>query len=143
MDIKINLRLSKSEVLSLLNYFDDSSDSPLHEVLDFEIYSKKFSDYAYFLIVEAQNEINGFIAFYKNEEDKLIYIPQIIVHKNSRHKGIGHKMMSALVNHTQSFYNKIQLEVAKDNHYARDFYAREGFLIVEERKVRFLLEKSL
>lgn len=143
MDIKINLKLSQSEVFSLLNYFDDSSDTPLHEGLDFETYSKKLSDFAYFLIADTQNVKNGFIAFYKNEEGRFVYIPQIVVHKNCRHKGLGHKMMSALVDNVQTSYHSIQLEVLKENKYARDYYAREGFFIVEDRMEKFLLEKKL
>jgi len=37
------VRLTKVEVKRLLDHFDDSSDTPLHEGLDFISYSEKLS----------------------------------------------------------------------------------------------------
>ena len=141
MEIRSGLKLSQSEVLSLLNRFDDSSDSPLHEGLDFDSYSNKLSDFAYFIIAIEENIQIGFIAYYLNEEGKFAYVPQVVVHKDGRHKGVGHAMFKVLYNVTNKKYPFLRLEVLKCNVNARAFYEREGFLFIEEHNERLLLEK--
>lgn len=143
MEIHKDVRLTEEEVLQLLGYFDDSSDIPLHKSVDFASYSKKLSLYAHFLFVVKHGKQMGFIAYYLNEEDAFVYIPQIVVHKGCRHTGIGHMMMAALQDICCGKYKKIQLEVLTDNYNARRFYAREGFLEEENRGERLLLYKMI
>lgn len=143
MDILSGLKLSQSEVLSLLNRFDDSSDTPLHESLDFNAYSKKLSDFAFFIIAIENNLQIGFIAFYLNKEGHFAYVPQVVVHKDGRHKGVGHTMFVTLYNYTRTYYNSIRLEVLKFNENACRFYVREGFVEIEDHNERLLLEKVL
>lgn len=143
MNILAGLRLSQIEVLVLLNHFDDSSDIPLHVGLNFEAYSRKLSNYARFVIAEDEGEQIGFIAYYLNIEGGFVYIPQIVVHKAGRHKGVGHAMLEALYNSLKDNYILIRLEVLKANGNARTFYSREGFLLIEAHNDRLLLEKSL
>ena len=143
MIIETNKKLDQAEVLSLLNYYDDSSDSPLHEGLDFNAYSKKLSDFAYFIIATENNHQIGFIAYYLNEEGRFAYVPQVVVHKDGRHKGLGHAMFDALYNINKKYYKSIRLEVLKSNVNARRFYAREGFEETEDHNERILLEKVL
>lgn len=143
MEIQSGLKLTQSEVLSLLNRFDASSDTPLHEGLDFNLYSKKLSDFAYFIIATENNLQMGFIAYYLNEEGKFAYVPQVVVHKDGRHKGVGHAMFDALYNVCKKEYKYVRLEVIKFNENARRFYAREGFVEVEDHNERLLLAKIL
>lgn len=143
MEIRFGIRLTQLEVLSLLNRFDDSSDLPLHEGLDFDSYSKKLSDFAYFIIAFEDNMQIGFIAYYLNEEGKFAYVPQVVVHKNGRHNGIGHAMFSKLYESIKVNYNCIRLEVLKANANARHFYNREFFVEIEDHNDRILLEKKL
>ena len=56
MEIRTGLRLSQSEVLSLLNRFDDSSEKPIYTGIDFSTYSIKLSQYAYFIIASEKND---------------------------------------------------------------------------------------
>ncbi len=143
MKIRSGLRLSRSEVLSLLERFDDSSDSPLHEGLDFKTYSHKLSQHAYFVLASENDRQLGFIAYYLNEENHFVYVPQIVVHRDARHKGLGHSMFNVLCDSIATDMECIKLEVLKSNIYARDFYRREGFLEVEDRGDKFLLRKKL
>ena len=143
MEVHLNVRLPEGEILQLLQQFDDSSDVPLHEGLDFMSYSKKLSRYAYFLFAVENATCIGFIAYYLNTEGKFIYIPQIIVHKSARHAGVGNRMMSALRNAYSGEYGKVLLEVLKENTNARDFYKREGFVEEEDRGKRLLLSNKL
>lgn len=139
MVINVGERISKEEVLSLLAYFDNSSDHPLHEGLDFDSYSEKLSKFAYFVIASDDSSRLGFIAYYLNEDGRFVYIPQIVVHKDGRHKGIGHKMLQALKDSYSDSFANIRLEVLKDNMNAKKFYEREGFTFEEDRAERLLL----
>lgn len=143
MLITSGIRLSKLEVHNLLLYFDDSSDIPLHEGLDFDSYSEKLSKYAYFVIASENDSQVGFVAYYLNEEGKFVYIPQVVVHKDGRHKGIGHKMFQTLFDSLSNEYENVKLEVLKENDYAREFYKREGFEYIEDRGEKLLLAKTL
>lgn len=142
MEIRSGLKLTQSEVLSLLNRFDDSSDSPLHEGLDFDSYSKKLSDYAFFVIAYEDKKMIGFIAYYLNDEGQFAYVPQVVVHKDSRHKGVGHALFSTMYDSLTPNYTSIRLEVLKTNDNARGFYAREGFEEINDHNERLLLERK-
>ena len=143
MKIHSGLKLSKSEVLSLLKRFDDSSETPLHEGIDFNTYSIKLSQYAFFVIASEQDLQMGFIAYYLNVEKHFAYVPQVVVHKEARHKGLGHSMFNVLCDSLAANIECIKLEVLKSNFYARNFYHRERFSYVEDHNERILLEKKL
>lgn len=143
MKIHTGLKLSQTEVLSLLEHFDDSSDEPLHESLDFYQYSKKLSQYAYFVIATEDKQQIGFIAYYLNDENHFAYIPQVVVHKSARHKGVGHSMFTVLYECIRNNFLTLKLEVLKSNINARAFYEREGFVESEDRYERLLLYKIL
>lgn len=143
IDIKTGVRLSKEEVLNLLVYFDDSSEHPLHDGLDFETYSIKLSQYANFILAYSSGKYVGFIAYYLNTEGKFVYIPQIVVHKSKRHQGVGHCMFGALVSRYSIAYSTVKLEVLRENMNAINFYTREGFTKIEDREERLYLEKEL
>lgn len=143
MEIRSGVKLSQIEVLSLLEHFDSSSVVPLHEGLDFKTYSQKLSQYAYFVLASEMNKQMGFIAYYINEDNHFVYIPQIVVHKDARHKGLGHSMINVLCDSIGEDMKFIKLEVLKSNFYARDFYQREGFEEVEDHDDRLLLKRKL
>ena len=135
-------KFSPEEVLSLLEYFDDSYNSPLHLSIDMYSYSKKLSDFAHF-IVASEDQRLGFVAFYLNDKGAYIYISQIAVHKLGRHNGIGHLMLNFLIKAMAGNYHLIRLEVLKDNANAQSFYTREGFYEVEDRGSKLLMEKKI
>lgn len=143
MKIQTGLKLSQEEVFSLLNHFDDSSDTPLSQGLDFTSYSKKLSEFAHFVVTYDDDKMIGFIAYYLNEDGHFAYIPQTVVHRDGRHNGVGHAMFSAMYDSVKSNYPTIRLEVLKANDNARKFYAREGFVEIEDHYERLLLEKKL
>lgn len=143
IEIEVGVKLSQIEVLSLFYHFDDSSEVPLHKCLDFQMHSRKFADKAYFNLAKIGSQIIGFVAYYLNEEGKFAYISEIIVHKDGRHRGIGHKMMVSLINAVGTSYKCIRLEVLKSNQYARKFYEREGYNEIDDHGNKLLLEKVL
>lgn len=143
MKIQTNVRLTEVEVNYLLNYFDDSSDIPLHKGLDIVSYSKKLSRYARFILISENGKMMAFLAYYLNEEGHFTYIPQVVVHREGRHSGLGHKIFAALQESLNGNYDTIKLEVLKSNHNARKFYEREGFVHKEDHNERVLLVKRI
>ncbi len=143
MEFKIGVRLSQEEVMRLLNHFDDSFDIPLHEGLDFISYSEKLSMYAYFVLVIEKEKLLGFIAYYLNDVKKFVYTPLIVVHKDGRHRGVGHLMLDVLCSQYAGLYESVNLDVLKNNMNARRFYEREGFKVIEDHNERLLLNKSI
>jgi len=107
--------------------------------LDFDVYSEKLSKYALFVIAYEAESCVGFLAFYLNDSDHFIYVPQIVVFHGNRRHGIGHNLFEVLNNRYSERYPIIKLEVLKDNLRARNFYKREGFEMIQERDDRYLL----
>lgn len=142
MEIRSGVKLSKDEVVGLLNRFDDSSYLPFHEDLDFDSYGEKLSRHAWFVLAEEKGILMGFIAYYLNEEEHFVYVPQTVVHTDSRHTGLGHLMFSSLYSQVVG-YNCIHLEVMKDNTQALAFYTREGFSVKSESSDRYFLSKNI
>lgn len=143
MTMLSNVKMSKSEVISLLRRFDDSSDIPLHKGLDFDSYSQKLSTNARFIVSKFDADIVGFIAYYLNEKGAFVYVPQTVVHKSARHKGVGHAMFSLLYESLPVGIKTIRLEVLKANDAARSFYMREGFSCCGESNDRFQMAKEM
>lgn len=143
MDIRTGLSMTEDEVLSLLEHFDDSSDTPLHLGLDFDSYSRKLSSHACFVTAVERGSLLGFISYYLNDEGHFAYVPQTVVHREGRHRGIGHAMFTALYDCLDGSYGYIRLEVLKSNANARAFYEREGFVEIEDHCERLLLERKL
>ena len=143
MELKVGLKLSKAEVYHLLSYFDDSSDIPLHEGLIFDSYSEKLSKFAYFILAFNGEQLLGFLTYYLNEEGRVIYVPQLVVHKTGRHKGVGHLMMNLLESSYSKSFQSINLEVLNDNLNAKAFYVREGFIESGVRDIRLKLTKNI
>lgn len=143
MSITINMatKLNRECVFDILSYFDMSSTIPLHIGLEFKSYSQKLSDNALFIIASDGAKWAGFIAFYLNSDEHFIYVPQVVVHKDFRHKGIGHLMFVELYNLLSDTYTSIKLEVLKTNDVACAFYGREGFIKKEDRGEKIFLEK--
>ena len=111
--------------------------------MDFNQYSKKLSQYAYFVLATENNKQIGFVAYYLNDENHFVYIPQVVVHKSARHKRVGHSMFMDLYKCIRINFLTLKLEVLKSNINARSFYEREGFVEICEHNERLLLEKKL
>jgi len=140
MNILSDIKLCEESVHDLLERFDTAFSPSLHEGIDFDLYSKKLSENAYFILTEQDSQLIGFVAYYKNLEGKFLYVPFTAVHPDGRHKHIGHKMFTQLKDHLNNQYLQIKLEVLKNNVYARSFYEREGFVISEDRNEKLLLK---
>ena len=69
------------------------------------------------------------------ENENEIEIYNIAVRKDSRQRKIGSKLLAQVLNDAaQENVKKLHLEVRKTNSKAQDFYLKNGFKIVGERK---------
>ncbi len=90
-----NTRLATNEVHTLLQETSSLFTPPLSESIDLEAYSKKLSEYANFVLCQdtANNNIAAFVAYYKNEQRKQLYIPLICVKQDYQRHGLATKML--------------------------------------------------
>lgn len=141
MEIVHDIRLTYQQVSELLSQFIEAFPS-LSERVDIEQYSIKLSDNAFFILACMDRRIVGFIAYYKDYVQKVVYIPLIAVDGSFRGKGIGGTMLDVLFE-SNVFISFIRLEVLKNNKRAFRFYMQQGFSVIEDRKDCLLLEKVL
>lgn len=141
MNISFN-RYSTQEVFNLLV---ESSllFTPLSKEVDLRTYAFKLSNFAGFLVYKKQGKIIGYIAYYKNIQERQIYIPLICVYPNFQHLGIGTQMLNKLEDTFKVDFNTLGLEVVKRNMKAYNFYIKHNFHTKEDRGKRYYMEKSI
>lgn len=132
--------------LEYIQVFVSQEFTPPHLLrgVNIDIYTNKLSLYANFLICNEKGVDIGFIAFYENREQNVIYITLIAVRQGLQHKGVGSKMMDKLVSSYQDTeFRGIKLEVDKDNTNAYLFYLKHNFYLIEDRKTKLLMGKDI
>ena len=142
-------RLGQNDALILLTDFNRYFVPALSERdIELEAYAVKLSHYGYFILVQANSDdffggYDGFIAYYLNPDSHFAYISLICVKTACQHKGIGYIMLEKLVLSLGPEYEKLMLEVRKDNYQGLKFYLRNGFIEKEDRGEKVLMEKRL
>lgn len=117
--------LKQQEVKALLLRFNDAFTLPLvSQVADTERYSEKLAKYACFLVAEEDEKIIGFMAYYRNDELRQLYVTHVCVANAYQHKGIGGLMFERLESFSTQGYSSIGLEVNKENTKAYNFYKK-------------------
>ena len=99
-----------------------------------ESMSEKFSRYAYFLVLQSNNENSGFCAFYANDSNtKTAYISFIAVADKFRGQHFGKQILEKVISISrEAGMEFVKLEVLKTNIVAQNFYIRNGFKILED-----------
>lgn len=144
IDIHNTPFLSKNDFKLLIMKVDSWFISPLFSrSINKEEYCNKLYTKASFVIVEDNDEIVGFTAFYKNTEIMQLYIPIIGVDNKCRKLGLGSRMLDRLQEYKTEGYRSIGLEVKKASEGAYKFYKKHGFKETEDRGEKLLMVKSL
>ncbi len=87
--------------------------------------------------------IGGVFGYSNNIQDKVAYI-SFIGRIRAAPKGTGLLLHQSFAEMASSRgMERIRLEVAKDNGHAREFYHRLGYVQVEDRGVKLLLELTI
>ena len=138
-------KLLYEEALILLTKAENSFNPSLSQNIPYtmEEYAKKLSKNASFVIVEENEEIIGFVAYYTNTEGGFVYIPQIWVYDPYQRKGIGSAMIDVLLGSIPNNIQSIRLEVRKNNQRALSFYLKKQYCVIEENEDKYLMEKMI
>ncbi|MBQ8049153.1 MAG: GNAT family N-acetyltransferase [Bacteroidales bacterium] len=135
--------LRLAHILELLKKFDKCFNPPFSQSIDLETYADKLSQHAYFIVAEAENNIVGLLAYYRNDFEKELYVPYLVVDNTFQGHSIGKLMLEKLNNIHESIYQTVVLEVVKTNFKALHFYKRNGFKEEVDRGNKFLMIKRL
>lgn len=112
------------------DFFDQSFNNPK----TIKLLSKKYAEYAEFIVVKHKNQIVGFIAFYDNDKiNRCGFLSMIIVSKQFQGSGIGSALLRMCIEQCKK--NKMTnlcLEVNEENRKAFNWYEKVGFK--EERR---------
>lgn len=144
MEFFYEQKLNYEEVKALLENSGTLFTPPpyyLYSTQKLEEYSKKLSDFAYFILGKENDNVICFIAYYKNLQNMQFYVSLLCVQEKFQRNGLGHKMMEILSKNKD--FSSIGLEVNKVNTKAYNFYIKENFKIKEDRTDKFLMEKLI
>lgn len=137
-------KCNKEEAESYLRLIENDFDTRVSERIDIEFYAKKWAENAKFLSLKDEKEyLVSLIIYYENLFNSSLYITEFVVTRLYRHRGIGHIMLDYLIGNYSINFRYVDLEVAKDNKNAYQFYIREGFRIIEEKDVKYLMRKDI
>lgn len=134
----VHSKLPYFDVMSILMKGDVDFNPSLTSSLDIEQYAMKLSQYADFILLQDETETLGCIAYYKNEQERFIYISHFWVSGILQGKGYGKLLLGKLCDMVVGTFCEIRLEVLKTNP-ALFFYQKQGFLSVEDRGSKFLM----
>ena len=86
----------------------------------------------YIILVDEENEINGFLIIYKNID--FFELEMIVIEESQRRKGIANNLLEHFFNNYGTIGDVIFLEVALDNIGAFNLYKKNGFEVISTRK---------
>lgn len=140
----IEKKLLQSEVFQILQDSNNVYSPSLTESgIDISGYMEKLSKFASFVVCEDGFRTSAYLAFYKNDNQKQLYIPLLCVFPEHQHKGLGTKMIEYLKSKYKSEYRTIALEVLKQNENAYRFYKTLGFKTSEDHGEKFLMTLNI
>jgi ribosomal protein S18 acetylase RimI-like enzyme len=87
----------------------------------------------------------GFVAYYCNDAaSRIAYITLILLAPEARGSGLAqHLTDMVLETARRRQFNACRLEVRKINAHAQAFYRKLGFEQIEERPIKYLMERRL
>jgi len=117
----------------------------LVEGIDLDQYLKKLGECAELLSDSVAGRCRGFVAFYCNDEStRQAYITMVLVAPEYRRLGIASALVSCVLTLARRRgFTTCRLEVAESNVGAYSVYTALGFVLVERRGPRQLLEVRL
>lgn len=133
--------LRLTHILELLKKFDKCFYPPFSQSIDLETYADKLSQHAYFIVAEVESQIVGLLAYYRNDLEKELYVPYLVVDEKWQGGAIGQGLLHELTITCYGSYQKIGLEVNIANIGAYRFYTRNGFIEKENRGTKLLMTK--
>lgn len=103
-----------------------------------KIHKKKFKA-SKISLIEVEEKIVGYIVL--SENDKEIYIENLLIEQLFQNLGIGKKVMQSLIQKSSIKKKPIRLQVFKINTKAQKFYQNLGFDRTSENEFNFEMKK--
>ena len=117
-------------------------DSRFIEDVDLDSYLAKLGEKAEIVSDSLSGRCRGFVAFYCNDmSTRQAYITLVLVDPRDRGLGIGRALVAFVLNVARlRGFTSCRLEVGKDNQVAGGMYRSQGFEVIEERPLKYLME---
>lgn len=131
--------LGYNEILPLLQKVDGEFDPPFFKEVDMKQYAQKLQQYGHFIIAKVEDDLAGLAVYYRNDEEKYLYIPLFVCIKKYAGNRIGSLLLQKMREINLTFLH-IRLQVLKSNDSALRFYQRNGFAVFGESDIRYMLE---
>lgn len=137
------MKIPKEEIVQLLHFGNEDFCPHLSKIVDIEAYAEKLRQYAEFLIIGTPSNILGWMAYYKNEPGKFLYITHFWVNRFCQKRGYGKYLLDKLILVDGGEYNEVCVEIYKEDVGALTFYDKNGFKLKEDRIDRVLLSRNI
>ncbi|MBQ4901156.1 GNAT family N-acetyltransferase [Paenibacillus sp. Marseille-P2973] len=127
IELKMRKLNSYSEILGILQTFDDSFNPKISEkVGSLEEYAKKINTFALTYTINRNDEVAGFISFYVNEKE--VYIALIATKRTERRSKLGTQLLNKAIEYCEkNCLGYVRLELDDQNNIAQRFYEKHGF----------------
>lgn len=146
MSINVVELVTISEIEKVLTYFLPSFNQETTR-LNVKYLAEKFYKHGRVLKAFNSSYLLGFVAFYaNNHNEKSMYISLIATDFKHRNAGIGQRLLSEVIELGRiEGFEKIQLEVYKENESAINFYLKNDFVRVHNFKSndKIVLERMI
>jgi len=141
----VEIKIQKVSQTRIKKYLEENSNifiPPLITSIDILEFSCKIYNNAIHFCAFDNHKLIGFLASYFNHPlKKFGYITTLSVTLEYQNKGIASKLLNeAFCYAVLNNFNRIRLEVHKNNLNAIDFYKKKGFEFIEEKKLSYIME---
>ena len=137
------MKIAKETIKWLLHFGNEDFCPHLSKIVDLEAYAEKLSKFAEFSIIGSGSNILGWMAYYKNDPGKFIYITHFWVNRLCQKKGYGKYLLDKMIQDDGAGYDEVCVEIYKEDEGALAFYDKNGFQLKEDREDRVLLSKDI
>jgi ribosomal protein S18 acetylase RimI-like enzyme len=134
----------KMQIINLLTKLNNIYDSKLITG-NIDEYVKKISEKAVIITICNCGNLQGFIAYYDNDNKKeTAYLTMIAIEPDNQGMGYGKNLLNLSINNLKyKGFKKYKLEVLKNNIKANVLYEELGFRIIQDNDDKIFMEKYL
>ena len=134
----------KMQIINLLTKLNNINNGKL--ITDsIDKYVEKISEKALIITISNCGNLQGFIAYYDNDNNKeTAYLTMIAIEPDKQGMGYGKNLLHLSINNLKhKGFKKYKLEVLKNNIKAIDIYEEFGFRMIQENDDKIFMEKYL
>ena len=142
IEIKIN-SVSLESLIDFYNENDNCFNPPLNAQVDsIEGYARKLKNNAILFEAWDNEKLTGLVAaYFNNYENKIGFITSVIVSLKYQNKGIAKTLLKNAIDFARDKgFEKIQLEVYKENESVISLYKKTGFAEKEQKMIQMELD---